>query len=219
MKCVSAAIILWTYFIPAAFSQFVDLDVMRKNYGESYVRGYTAAQHEEYADAVKEFTQAIEEKPGVKTYYMSRAKSLLALQRNKEALEDVNKYAEILKQTDDKNDKTYLANISLMRGRAYEGLGKQKEAVQFYKDAIQLNGSLEGHKSLGELYRKQGKLELALDELIRSRSNANGLVVHKDSSQTKEDLRLAELIKDLQKEIMKRKSSKSLKQNERGSPD
>jgi tetratricopeptide (TPR) repeat protein len=156
--------ILMSFNCLAASAEPVDFEVVEKNYGKDYVKGTIAAEHGKNEEAVQWFSKSIVERPEEKSSYMQRADAYIKLKKYREALADVDKYAALLDRSSQREDKSYLWGIDMTRGEALEGLGRNDEAVKYYKHSLENRDSVEGHMALGEIYKKHGQKAQALQE-------------------------------------------------------
>lgn len=177
----------------ATFAELVDYEVMAQSYGPSFANGRKAHVKGNYEEAVVEYTKAINTHPDSMPLYMYRAGCLICLKRNKEALLDVEKYNRLLQKSSDKNDKSMLAAMTLTKARAYDGLGNVDEALKYYKQSMEFVDFPITHKQLGELYKRIGRTEKALDEMVKYRQFLPSTATVKHRDEVDQSIRQLEL--------------------------
>ena len=146
-------------------AQLVDYDVIEKRSGHEYAEGFACERRGQNDEALKWFTKAIESRPEQMNSYMDRANVLMKLKKYREALADVEKYSQLLDQTAYREDKGFLASVARMKAKAQEGMGQKEQALKNYKESISLDDTVYAHAELGALYKRQGKKDLAIQEL------------------------------------------------------
>lgn len=192
------------FFQCSVKADLVDYEVMSKSFGDGFAKGRKAQIKGDYEGAVAEYSKAIDANPEAMQLYMYRAGCLINLNKNKQALDDVEKYNKLLQRTNDKNDKSMLAAMTLTKARALDGLGRIEDALKYYKQSIELKDFSIAHRQLGKLYEKNGQLELALTELVKYRES---LPPNSTPEYRKE---IDENIRRLQLEMVEKHSAKKI---------
>ena len=148
-----------------ANSEPVDFEVMEKNLGADFAKGYQLEGQGKLEEAVQAYSRSINAHPENTQTYRVRAELLLELKKYKEAQADMNKYRNLIQQTSDKDDKLKLGFLALGEAKVLDGLGNSTEALRKYKLALQLDDTVEGRIALGSYYKRHGARELATKEL------------------------------------------------------
>ncbi len=155
----------------AVRAELVDYDVMEKNFGPDYVNAYKLEKSGKTDEALAAYDKAISQNPNEMEFYISRAGLLIALKKNGEALKDVDKYTQLVKDSTIKKKTGLLASAALMKAKALEGMGKADDAMENYKFAAE-NGSRSKlpRLKMADYYLSKGKKDLALKELYAAKT-------------------------------------------------
>lgn len=152
-------------------AELVDYDIMEQNFGPDYVSGYKLEKTGQKDEALAAYNKAIAQNPNEMQFYMSRAGLLISLNRNADALKDVDKYTQLVKDSTLKKKTGLLASAALMKAKALEAMGKTSEAMENYKVAAETGSrSKLPHLKLADYYLARGKKDLALKELYAAKT-------------------------------------------------
>ncbi len=111
-------------------------------------RGDNFKQDEEFSKAVDCYSEAIKQCSNIGLFYSKRASAYELLKKPALALADWNKVIAL-----DPNGPNFVC-----RGRAYDNLGQDKEALKDYLNAI-AHGSKSANKDAARIYKRTGQYE------------------------------------------------------------
>ncbi len=111
-------------------------------------RGDNFLQDEEFSKAVECYSDAIKQSPTTSDFYSKRANAYELLKKPALALADWNKVIAL-----EPNGPNFVC-----RGRAYDNLGRDKEALKDYLSAIE-RGSKSANKDAARIYKRTGQYE------------------------------------------------------------
>lgn len=142
--------------------------------GDSLPAAIMASNRGDYEKALSIMNKLVEKNPSSWELYMNRSSVYLKLKDPKQALNDINKAFVLLKLPENKKsrDDTVMYSAALYnRACVYMRLGKDIEAIPDLVEAVSVNHFFPAaHYQLGDLYTKQGKLDLALQNYKTSKS-------------------------------------------------
>jgi tetratricopeptide (TPR) repeat protein len=139
----------------ADYSTLIELQPNERNYQK---RAEFYFKSDDYKNAVKDFTKAIELLNDLYYLYEKRGKAFLKLKLYDDSLRD---FDHIIK-----NGKSAACNGYNGRGDVFFAQNKYNEALENYSNAIDLcEYNIEAFKSRSILYRKLGKTDLAEEDL------------------------------------------------------
>jgi len=118
-------------------------------------RGNNYMQEEQFEQAAEVYSQAIKQAPDIVLFYQCRADAYELMKKPALALVDWNKIVALKPRT---------STSYLYRGRIYDNLGRDQEALADYNRAI-AHGCQTAYKDLARVYEKQGKYDLCIHNL------------------------------------------------------
>jgi tetratricopeptide (TPR) repeat protein len=183
---------LISIFAPASYigtsAQPVDFDVIEKNSGSDFLQGYKLRRQGKLEDALTAFSKSISNHPENTETYLERADLLIQLKKYRDALSDLNKYASMLQQTSDKDDKSRQAIIARYKALAFDGLGNPNEALRNFKESLDLDDTIYTRVELGNYYKRHGDRTEALSQFQNAKSRMHGGGWHANWGQFEVDL-------------------------------
>lgn len=193
----------------AVYAEPLDLDVISKKQGPNYARALVLEQQGKYDEAEQYYSKSIAEHPEHMSSYMGRARSLIAMRKFKDALNDVNRYSQLLDQTSNRGDRNWLSGPELMKANALQGLGQTNDAVNCYKKALSYHESVKGHVDLASLYADSNQRDLALQEIKKAENMIQFYKDnHTDDTLYLEKQKLSEVLKKLAEQPEKKHKKK-----------
>lgn len=124
-----------------------------------YQEGEAAYAAGNYQKAIENFSEAVRLRPNWAEAHYALALSLTEMEKLKAAIEEF----KLVLKLKDKYELMVLSNYNI--GNAYVDLGEYKEAVDAYKEAIELNPELsKPHNNLGLAYAASNRIAEAVTE-------------------------------------------------------